>query len=155
MLSRNYSWNKLNKKGERDPIIPAFNTPEHKFNLGMNGRELKIPFTNLKRLGFGVNYKWVDGFIFEGSPQFTGMVPSYDMVDGQINYSFPKANCTIKLGGSNLFGFQPLFKKGVENRIQTMFDNRNFQVYGGPYIGRLAYISVLFELSGNKNKPEE
>lgn len=151
----NYSWNVLNKKGADDPIIPAFNTPEHKFNIGMNGRELKIPFTNLNRLGFGFNYKWVDGFLFEGSPQFTGFVPSYDMFDGQINYVFPKANCTVKLGGSNLFGIQPLFKKGVENRLNAAFDNRNFQVYGGPFIGRLAYVSVLFELNKKKNQPEE
>ena len=151
----NYSWNVLNKKGADDPIIPAFNTPEHKFNIGLNGRELKIPFTNLKKLGFGLNYKWVDGFIFEGSPQFTGFVPSYDMVDGQINYNFPKSGCTIKLGGSNLFGIQPLFKKGVEDRLKSAFDNRNFQVYGGPFIGRLAYVSVLFELNANKNQGED
>lgn len=151
----NYSWNVLNKKGADDPIIPAFNTPAHKFNIGMNGRELKIPFTKLNKLGFGFNYKWVDGFIFEGSPQFTGFVPSYDMFDAQLNYTFPKAGCTLKLGGSNLFGIQPLFKDGVENRLKAVFDNRNFQVYGGPFIGRLAYVSVLFELNTNKNQGED
>jgi hypothetical protein len=77
------------------------------------------------------------------------------MVDGQINYNFPKSGCTIKLGGSNLFGIQPLFKKGVEDRLKSAFDNRNFQVYGGPFIGRLAYVSVLFELNANKNQGED
>ena len=33
-LNGNYSWNSLNEKGTNDPIIPAYNTPEHKFNLG-------------------------------------------------------------------------------------------------------------------------
>lgn len=151
----NYSWNILNKKGTDDPIIPAFNTPEHKFNIGLNGRELTIPFTQWKHAGFGVNYKWVDGFIFEGSPQFTGFVPGYDMVDGQINYYIPKSHCTLKFGGSNLFGFRPLFAKDVENRLEKVFNNRNFQVYGGPYIGRLAYISVLFEFGTEPKEIDE
>ncbi len=34
-LSGNYSWNKLTSSND-DPIIPAFNTPEHKFNFGFN-----------------------------------------------------------------------------------------------------------------------
>ena len=33
-LNGNYSWNKLVKTDEDDPIIPAFNTPEHKYNWG-------------------------------------------------------------------------------------------------------------------------
>ncbi len=151
-VTGNYSWNKLNKEGADDPIIPAFNTPEHKYNIGLNGRELKIPYTNYKQLGFGINYKWVQGFTFEGSPQFTGFIPSYDMVDAQINYFFKKANCTLKLGGSNLMGIRPLFDSEVEkgNKWKSVWDNKRYQVYGGPYIGRLAYISILFEPVVNK-----
>ena len=39
-FSGNYSWNKLIKTDIDDPIIPAFNTPEHKYNLGINIRDL-------------------------------------------------------------------------------------------------------------------
>jgi iron complex outermembrane receptor protein len=45
-------------------------------------------------LGFNVNYKWIQGFIFEGSPQFTGLVPTYDLVDAQVNYTCLKQNLT-------------------------------------------------------------
>ena len=34
----NYSWNILNVRDSDDPIIPAFNTPEHKFNIGISGK---------------------------------------------------------------------------------------------------------------------
>ncbi|MGB1004626.1 MAG: TonB-dependent receptor [Salibacteraceae bacterium] len=126
-LSGNYSWNKL-QSGEDDPIIPAYNTPEHKYNLGITGRDLT--FKNLKtvKFGFGVNYKWIQGFIFEGSPQFTGFIPSYDLVDAQINATVPKWKTTIKIGASNLL------------------NNKVYQVYGGPRVGRMAYISALIDL---------
>ncbi len=127
-VSGNYSWNKLDLKGSDDPIIPAFNTPEHKFNIGFSGREIKIPTLKLKHLGFSVNYKWIQGFLFEGSPQFTGSVPTYDLVDAQVNYFVPKFGTTFKVGASNLL------------------NNKVFQVYGGPRVGRLAYFSILFEL---------
>ncbi|MCC6721142.1 MAG: TonB-dependent receptor [Bacteroidia bacterium] len=146
----NYSFNTINLRNTDDPIVPAFNTPKNKFNLGFSGRECKLPYTKYNRFGFGVSYKWIEGFEFTGSPQFTGFIRSYDMFDAQINYFFPKQYLTIKLGGSNLFGVMPLFRKDSGNKIKAMFNNSNTQVYGGPYVGRLTYISFLFELPSRK-----
>lgn len=128
VFNGNYSWNKLNTVTD-DPIIPAFNTPEHKFNIGFSGRdiELDLGFVMVKRFGFNVNYKWIDEFLFEGSPQFTGIVPQYDLLDAQVNWKAPKINTTFKIGASNLL------------------NNETFQAYGGPRIGRLAYVSVLYD----------
>lgn len=127
-LTGNYSWNKLNTESD-DPIIPAFNTPEHKFNVGIAGRD--IPFniggTKLNNFGFSVNYKWIDGFLFEGSPQFTGYIPQYDLLDAQINWQVNSLHSTFKLGASNIL------------------DNRRFQTYGGPRVGRLAYFSIVYD----------
>ena len=124
-LAGNYSWNKLNKEFVDDPIIPAFNTPEHKFNISFSGRNLS-GFTK-NPIGFNINYKWIDSFIFEGSPQFTGGIPSYSLLDAQVNYNFKSINTTLKIGASNLL------------------NNKSFQTYGGPRIGRLAYISLLYD----------
>lgn len=147
----NYSWNQLNKKGTDDPIIPAFNTPEHKFNISFSGEKLKLPFINGEHFGFGMNYKWIEGFIFEGSPQFTGAVPTYDMLDIQINYQVPSIKTTFKLGASNLLGLMPLFDAENENTQRSVFNNLNYQVYGGPYVGRLIYFSVQSDLKFSKN----
>ena len=125
----NYSWNKLNEKGTEDPIIPAYNTPEHKFNLGFSARDLHFSseYMIFRNFAFNVNYKWVEGFKFEGSPQFTGDVPTYDLLDMQISKKIPKHSTTIKIGSSNLL------------------NNLHYEVYGGPYIGRMTYLSILFE----------
>jgi outer membrane receptor protein involved in Fe transport len=123
----NYSWNKL-QSGDDDPIIPAYNTPEHKYNLGFTGRDLAFKNFKSVKFGFGVNYKWIQGFIFEGSPQFTGYLPTYDLVDAQVNAKIKKWHTTIKLGASNIL------------------NNQVYQVYGGPRVGRLAYISAQFEI---------
>jgi len=129
-LAGNYSWNKLNTELD-DPIIPAFNTPEHKFNIGISGRGIS-PFGIIDNIGFNVNYKWVEGFIFEGSPQFTGIIPTYDMLDAQVNWFVPSLHTTFKLGASNLLNSQ------------------NFQTYGGPRIGRLAYFQVTYDMGRKK-----
>jgi len=130
-LNANYSWNKLNEEGTEDPIIPAYNTPEHKYNLGFVGREIHLSSTNsiLRNFSFSVNYKWVEGFTYEGSPQFTGNVPTYDLVDMQISKKLPELNATLKIGSSNVL------------------NNKHYEVYGGPYIGRMSYCSLLFELN--------
>jgi outer membrane receptor protein involved in Fe transport len=143
-LTGNYSWNKLQKTNADDPIIPAFNTPEHKFNLGFSARDLGK--AKLGHFGFSLNYKWVQGFLFEGSPQFTGIVPTYDMFDAQVSYRIPSDHITFKLGASNIFGIQPFFEDGsVGDRFENAFNNMNAQVYGGPRVGRMAYFSILFE----------
>lgn len=146
-LTGNYSWNRLDRLGDNfDPIIPAFNTPEHKFNLGISGRDIELVQPRHGWIGFSINYKWIQGFLFEGSPQFTGEIPTYDMVDAQISYTTPDKHVTFKLGASNLFGIQPFFREGtVGERFANAFDNKNYQVYGGPRVGRLAYFSVLFD----------
>lgn len=129
VLAGNYSWNVLNEKGADDPIIPAFNTPEHKFNISLSGRDLlfNIGSKTIRNFGFSANYKWVKGFLFEGSPQFTGEIPTYDLLDTQLNYQFKKLRTTLKVGASNVL------------------NKKQFQTYGGPRVGRLAYISLLYE----------
>lgn len=133
-ISGNYSWNILDLRGSDDEIIPAFNTPEHKFNIGISGRDIDryVGPVHIKNWSFSVNYKWIQGFVFEGSPQFTGFVPTYDLFDAQISKSIPNINTTFKLGASNLF------------------NKKSLQVYGGPYVGRLAYFSVTYDLAKNK-----
>ena len=129
ILNGNYSWNNLNKQID-DPIVPAYNTPEHKFNAGITGKDIDLEIFNsslIKNLGFNVNFKWVEGFIFEGSPQFTGQVPTYGLMDCQITKNLIKQNLSIKLGASNVL------------------NNKVLQVYGGPYIGRMIYLSMVFD----------
>ena len=128
-INGNYSWNKLNKEND-DPIVPAYNTPEHKFNLGISGKDIDFKILNnsiLKNIGFNLNYKWVQGFIFEGSPQFTGQVPTYGLLDFQVTKNLKKQHLSIKAGASNIL------------------NNKVLQVYGGPFIGRMMYLSLLFD----------
>ena len=123
-ITANYSYNHLDRNSSNDPLIPAYNTPEHKFNIGINGRDFMS-------FGFSVNYKWVQGFLFEGSPQFTGNINDYGLMDAQVSKSFSKVNTTMKLGASNLL------------------NNQHYEVYGGPIIGRLAYVQFLYSFSKN------
>lgn len=142
----NYSYNKLTS-GEDDPIIPAFNTPENKVNFGFTSRERRIPFTEFRRLNYGLNWKLVQGYTFEGSPQFTGEIPTYDMVDAQVSVKFPKPHLTLKVGASNLFGALPLFDQDIpsDERLDRALKNEVTTVFGGPQVGRLAYVQVVYE----------
>lgn len=133
LATGNYSYNALNTQTD-DPIIPAFNTPKNKYNLSISGRDLilNLGALSIKNVGFNVQYKWIEGFQYEGSPQFTGYIPTYSLLDAQVNWNWKQRNVTFKLGASNL--------------LNTM----NFQTYGGPRIGRMGYFSVLYDWN-NKN----
>ncbi|MBL0045466.1 MAG: TonB-dependent receptor [Flavobacteriales bacterium] len=142
----NYSYNKLTS-GENDPIIPAFNTPESKINFGFNSRDRRIPFTEYRRLSYGLNWKFVQGYTFEGSPQFTGDIPAYDMVDAQVSVKFPKQHLTAKIGASNLFGLVPLFDQEIPSadRFDRALNNDVTLVFGGGQVGRLGYLQLVYE----------
>ncbi|MCC6385024.1 MAG: TonB-dependent receptor [Bacteroidia bacterium] len=124
-LSANYSWNRLDRQGSEDPLIPAYNTPEHKFNIGFSGRDIK-------NWGFSLNFKWIDGYLFEGSPQFSGFIDSYSMLDVQASRYIPSVFSTFKIGASNLL------------------NNKHYEIFGGPLVGRLVYFSILTELNEKK-----
>lgn len=124
----NYSYNQLNKKDSLDPIIPAFNTPKNKYNLSLSGQNISIKKLRMHNLGFSINYKWIQGFTFEGSPQFTGNVPTYWLLDAMISKTIPKYGAMIKMGASNIT------------------NNMTMQVYGGPRIGRMAYFTLYYDL---------
>jgi len=65
--------------------------------------------------------------LFEGSPQFTGRIPSYSLVDAQTSWTSSDSHWTVKLGSSNLL------------------NQRVVQVYGGPAVGRLTYLSLTWD----------
>ena len=71
-----------------------------------------------------MNYRWVESYLFEGSPQFTGTIPSYGLVDAQVSKEAKAIHCTFRVGASNVL------------------NNKVYMVYGGPEVGRLAYFSV-------------
>ncbi|MBK7964024.1 MAG: TonB-dependent receptor [Bacteroidetes bacterium] len=126
-LNGNWSWNELDRHGSTDPLIPAFNTPKNKFNLGLTGQDIENKIGN--NWGFGINYKYVQGFLFEGSPQFTGEIDDYGLLDVQVNKKFPEIKTTFKVGCTNIL------------------ENLHYEVYGGPLIGRLMYFQLMLELN--------
>ena len=125
-IAGNYTWNVLNSAID-DPIIPAYNTPEHKYNLSFSARDLDWKIKNGKT-GYMITHKFVQGFLFEGSPQFTGIIPSYRLTDAQLSWTSKEKKWIIKIGSSNLF------------------NQKVVQVYGGPSIGRLTYLALTCSL---------
>jgi len=117
----NYTFARLIDSDLDDPIIPGFNTPEHKFNIGVKGRNV------WKGLGFSANFQWVDGFKWE-STFGDGQVPSYHTLDLSLSYEVPKWYSTFRVGASNIY------------------DQRRIEAYGSPTIGAMVYGSILVDI---------
>lgn len=124
-LTGNTNWNKLNlDKAESPDQVAAFNTPEWKFNLGLANRRVYGNF------GFSLAYRWSSAYVWQAS-FIAGInnaeVPAFGTLDAQVSYKVPALKSVFRLGGSNV----------TNNRYQ--------QVYGGPYVGALYYLSVTFD----------
>lgn len=124
-IKGNYSWNRI-LVDKDDPLIPAYNTPENKFNIGLSGRNMKIG--GIKNWNWGLTFRWIEGYTFESSPQFSGRIPAQYFLSGQIGKDIPKIRSSFKIAGSNLL-----------NRRQN-------GLYGAPVIGRFVYASWGFQL---------
>jgi outer membrane receptor protein involved in Fe transport len=74
-----------------------FNTPNHKFKASFGNTEL------FKNFGFKINYRWSDTYFWQATFA-DGQIPSYSVLDAQINYACPSIKSSFKLGGSNLLG---------------------------------------------------
>ncbi len=120
-VTLNYTYSDLNTSKLSDAIIPGFNTPKHKINVGLKGRKI------YKDLGFSANLQWVDSYQWQ-STFGDGLIHSYRIVDLQFSYEFPKIHSSFRLGASNLL------------------DEKRREAYGSPTIGRMIYTSWLFEI---------
>ncbi|WP_350289785.1 TonB-dependent receptor [uncultured Croceitalea sp.] len=117
-IGANYTYTKLEDAEDLRArgIRVNFNSPEHKVKLSLGKTDL------FKNFGFGVNYRWSDDFFWEASFA-DGEVPSYSVLDAQINYSVPSIKSVFKAGGSNLLA------------------DEYFQAVGSGLIGSIYYVS--------------
>jgi len=123
ILRGNYSYNTIRTdSNEIGGFRTRFNTPPHKFNIGLTGRKLLYG----DRFGFNVNFRWVDSFFFQlGLGE--GRLPSFTQMDAKISYKLPKLQSRISLGGTNLL------------------NDRHREIFGGPTMGTLVYFQFTYD----------
>lgn len=97
----------------------AFNTPKHKVKVSFGNTEL---FTNF---GFNLNYRWSDTYFWQASFA-DGQVPSFSVLDAQVNYKLPNWKTMVKAGATNIGG------------------QDYFTAYGTGLIGQQYYVSLIF-----------
>lgn len=117
-LGVNYTYAEQDFDKDKDPdFMTNFNTPKHK---------VKATFghTNLfENFGFNVSYRWSDGYFWEASFG-NGDIPSFSVIDAQINYKIPKLKTTLKVGATNIGG------------------DEYFTAFGTGFIGSQYYIGL-------------
>jgi iron complex outermembrane receptor protein len=98
----------------------SYNTPKWRYNVKLQNREV------INNLGFSVNYRWQDAFVWESSIG-EGVVDAFGSLDAQISYNLKKVNSTVKLGGTNI----------LNDEYTTSLAN--------PYMGAIYYISFTLD----------
>jgi outer membrane receptor protein involved in Fe transport len=124
-IGGNVNWNRLELDQASEPDqVPAFNTPEWKFNLTAANRNF------YRSLGFSLAYRWSSQYVWQ-SAFIAGIndapIPAFGTFDAQFSYKAAAIKSIFKLGGSNVT------------------NNWYRQVYGGPKVGALYYLSVTFD----------
>jgi outer membrane receptor protein involved in Fe transport len=74
-----------------------FNTPNHKVKASFGHTQL------FKNFGFNINYRWSDAYEWQNTFA-DGPIPSFSVLDAQVNYAVPSINSLFKVGGSNILG---------------------------------------------------
>jgi len=116
-LSANYTKSVLEFDQEAYPDFSTnWNTPEDKWKVQFGNTNL---FDNV---GFNVAWRWFSDFYWEATFG-NGDVPSTHVIDAQINFTIPKWNSVIKIGGANIGG------------------DEYFTAFGSGFIGTQYYIS--------------
>lgn len=120
-LNTSYTYtDALFNEDDDNQLIAKFNTPPHKVNAGISGRNL------FKNWGFSVQYRWQDAFELEES-YAQGIVPAFHNVDAQISYKIPSMKTTLRIGATNLL------------------NQRRVELLGGGIIGALAYFQITYD----------
>ncbi|MDE3743076.1 TonB-dependent receptor [Maribacter polysaccharolyticus] len=94
----NYTFSNFDFDEASDPDFqPQFNTPKHKVKASFGNTAL------FENFGFNVNYRWTDTYFWQNSFA-TGDIPSFSVLDAQVNYTVPSIKSIFKLGASNVLG---------------------------------------------------
>ncbi|MCT4629208.1 TonB-dependent receptor [Winogradskyella sp.] len=116
-LSANYTYSKLDFDVKKNPDFRTnFNTPEHKVKASFGKTEL------FKNFGFNVSWRWSDNYFWEASFG-DGDVPSFNVLDAQVNFRIPSLKSTFKAGATNLL------------------QDEYFTAFGTGFIGSQYYVS--------------
>ncbi|WP_064197168.1 MULTISPECIES: TonB-dependent receptor [Emticicia] len=113
----NYTWSKIS---DIQGLIAGFNTPTHKFNIGVNG-------VLANDLTYAVNYRWNSTYTYF-MPFDEGEIKAFGTLDAQLNYQVKPLKTTFRLGGTNLTNANAI------------------TVYGSAPISRIVYVGAIFDL---------
>jgi len=118
-IGANYTFADQDFDQEANPDFRTnFNTPMHKAKGTIRVTDL---FPNF---GIGANYRWSDEYFWQAGFA-DGIVPSFSVLDAQINYKIPKLKTLIKVGASNVL------------------NEEYFTAYGTGNIGAQYYVSLV------------
>lgn len=119
-LSTTYNHASFDTRDANPDLLPGFNTPAHRFSIGLGNTDLGRGF------GFMVRYRWSEGYFWEDSFG-SGWVEQYDVLNAQITHKIRNSKVRLKIGGNNIL-------------------NREYQTaFGTPNIGSVYYVSILFD----------
>ncbi|MHA4809124.1 TonB-dependent receptor [Flavitalea flava] len=121
MANGNASFAKLQKSSGEDGLEDGFNTPQWMVNLSISKENI------CNHLGAGIVGKWQSKYYWQ-SFLVNGNVAAYSSLDAQVNYTWPKIACRLKLGATNLL-----------NKYYYSF-------LGGPSIGGMYYTTLTYGL---------
>ncbi|MFD2563319.1 TonB-dependent receptor [Aquimarina rubra] len=95
-LNYTYAKEDVSDVDEND-FFSEFNTPEHKVKFSFGNRNL------FQNFGFNTSVRWSDSFVWNdafGSSE----IPSFTVVDAQMNYRIPRLKSVFKVGATNIGG---------------------------------------------------
>lgn len=120
-ITGNLSYNDIAKLPSSYTNDYGFNTPKFRFNIGLANPNI------WRNIGFSTVFRWQNSFQWS-TPFVAGKIPAYGVLDGQLNYTFPAFETTVKVGGSNLL------------------NKRYHSAFGNPLVGALYYVSLGYNL---------
>ncbi len=114
----NYTYAEQDFNKDEDPDFRTnFNTPKHKVKASFGNTNL------FKNFGFNTSYRWSDGYFWEATFG-DGNIPSFSVIDAQINYKIPKCKTILKAGATNIGG------------------DEYFTAFGTGFIGSQYYVGI-------------
>ncbi|MBH8568134.1 TonB-dependent receptor [Hymenobacter sp. BT584] len=121
LAGANTTYTRLDRTENGDGLEDGFNTPRWAYNLSLGNENA------YKNLGFGLNYRWQQSY-YSQTFLVNGTVAAYHTLDAQLSYTVPAPNLRFKLGASNVL------------------NNYYVSYLGGPSVGGLYYLSVMYSL---------